>query len=219
MSAEPAVSQPLPRKQSASTRIEYLGCQSATDYREYRLAFHTPETAAEVRFRIATAAFAARRLLLQDGPDVCYQRLQQMLAAGETPSPEITIEEVELAAYKQAHTPTPRRSVTPPSPPKRTPMQPRRPVETRPKLPVATPAQVAVDEPAFDEGQRVSHAVYGVGVTMASAGGHTSVQFDEHGVKRFVTSLLELEPLSAPNEWVSGPRGKNRRREQGPHAR
>jgi hypothetical protein len=59
----------------------------------------------------------------------------------------------------------------------------------------------------------VSHARFGAGVTMASSGGRTSVQFDDHGVRTFLTSMLELEVLSAPHEWEAGPRGKNRRRD------
>jgi hypothetical protein len=68
----------------------------------------------------------------------------------------------------------------------------------------------------FDEGQRVRHAVYGRGVTTGSDGGYTSVQFDEHGTRTFVTAMLELETLSAPHAWEAGPRGKNRPRDT-PH--
>jgi hypothetical protein len=54
---------------------------------------------------------------------------------------------------------------------------------------------------------------------MASSGTHTSVHFDEHGLRTFVTSMLELQALSAPHEWETGPRGKNRRRDQQPSGR
>ena len=36
------------------------------------------------------------------------------------------------------------------------------------------------------------------------------------GPRRLVTSLLELEVLSAPHTWETGPRGKNRPRETAP---
>lgn len=219
MSADPARSQP-PQRQSSSTRIEYLDCHSASDYREYRLALHTVDGAAEVRFRIANAAFTSKHVLLQDGPDLCYQRLLRMLAAGEVPGPGVlTIDETELAAYRDAHTPTPRRSAAPRPAARPASVQRARPGEARPKLPVAAARPAAAPEPAFDEGQRVSHAVYGTGVTKASNGAHTSVHFDEHGLRTFVTSLLKLEPLSAPHEWETGPRGKNRRREDDPPRR
>jgi hypothetical protein len=88
--------------------------------------------------------------------------------------------------------------------------------EKHPRLPVAAAPPATEVEPAFEEGQRVTHAIFGAGVTMASSEGRTSVQFDDHGVKTFVTSLLELEQLSAPHEWVAGPRGKNRPRDADP---
>jgi hypothetical protein len=198
-------------------RIQYLDCQGKADYREYRLALHSQEGTAEVRVRIPVAAFAANRVLLQDGPDVCYQRLLRMASAGEVPSDNlIVIDGAELAAYREAHTPAPRRSVTPRSLPKRAPIT-RIPVpDKRPKLPVAAAPPPAEVDHGFDEGLRVSHAIFGRGVTMASSGGRTNVQFDDHGVKSFVTSLLKLETLSAPHEWEAGPRGKNRPRDVDP---
>ena len=200
-----------------ATRVEYLDYQSQADYREYRLALHSQEGTREARVRIPVTAFAASRVLLQDGPDVCYQRLLRMLSAGEAPSREvIVVDGAELTAYREAHTPAPRRFATPRSPSKRVPMT-RTPLpEKHPKLPVAAaPPSVEIAR-AFDEGQRVSHAIFGAGVTMTSSAGRTSVQFDDHGVKSFVTSLLELEVLSAPHAWQAGPRGKNRPREADP---
>jgi len=199
---------------SARTRVEYVNYQSEGEYREYRFALHSHEGEVEARLRIPVAAFAANRVLLQDGPDVCYQRLLRMLSEGEAPSRHaIIVDGAELAAYREAHTPAPRRTVTPKSPPKRSPMT-RTPVpEKHPKLPVASSPPAAEQEPAFDEGQRVSHATFGAGVTMGSSGGRTSVRFDNHGVRTFVTSMLELEVLSAPHEWEAGPRGANRPRD------
>jgi hypothetical protein len=210
--ADPARAQPPSQRQAV--RIEYLDYRGESDAREYRLAVHLPEGTAEVRVRIPIAAFAANRVLLQDGPDVCYQRLLRMLSAGEAPSRGVIIvDDAELAAYREAHTPSPRRSANPKAPPKRAPVT-RSPVpEKRPKLPVATTPPPAEPEQTFDEGQRVSHALFGAGVTMGSSGGRTSIQFDDHGVRTFLTSMLELEVLSAPREWQAGPRGKNRRRD------
>lgn len=217
MSASPSRSPAPPPRQSAAARIQFLDYRSEPAHREYRLALHTPEGSAEVRLRIALAAFAANRVLLQDGPDVCYQLLQHRLDAGEAPGAEVVaIGDAELTAYREAHTPVPRRSVTPRPAPKRTPFQ--RAPGGHPKLPVA-PLPVAETEAVFGEGQRVSHAVYGVGVTLGSSGGHTSVRFDQHGVRTFVTSLLKLDALSAAHEWETGPRGKNRPRDTAPPER
>jgi hypothetical protein len=215
MSVDPTCKAPLPQPRQAAARIEYLDHRSAPDHREYRLAIHTAEGQAEVRFRIASAAFVAKRVQMQDGPDVCYQILLRILAAGDTPGTDvITVGDAELAAYRDAHTPAPRRRSRPPvSTPK--PPSPARtqPFRTSPKLPVAAVSQVAAAEPAFGEGRRVSHAVFGPGVTVPSSEGHTSVHFDGEGLKTFVTSLLELEVLSEPLTWEVGPRGKCRPRE------
>jgi hypothetical protein len=214
MSGQSTLAQPPPQRLSSTTRVEYLDYQSLPDYREYRLAVRTPEGTAEFRFRIPVAAFAAKRMLLQDGPDVCYQKLLRTLAAGETPSPDVvTIDDVELASYREAHTPAPRRgSWTSASRPKPESVR-RTPPAPRPRLPVAAAPATGKTAPAFDEGQRVSHAIFGAGVTMASSGAYTSVHFDDDGLRTFVTSLLNLEVLSAPHAWETGPRGRNRPRD------
>ncbi len=121
MPAQPALAQPPPQRLSSPTRVEYLDYQSFPDCREYRLTVRAPEGSVEFRFRIPIAAFAAKRMLLQDGPDVCYQKLLRTLAAGETPSPDaVTIDDVELANYREAHTPAPRRAPRSSSPSQRT---------------------------------------------------------------------------------------------------
>jgi len=212
LSGDSARNQAPPQRQTV--RVQYLDCRSEDGYREFRYVLFLPEGPAEVRLRIPVAALAANRLLLQDGPDVCYQHLLQMLSAGWVPSGSlITVEDAQLAAYRQAHTPAPRRVVTPrPSPKRAWVPRPAAP-EKHPRLPVAAAPAAAEAAPVFDEGQRVSHEVFGAGVTMASSEGRTSVQFDDHGVRTFVTSMLELEVLSAPHEWEAGPRGANRPRD------
>ncbi|HXW97175.1 MAG TPA: hypothetical protein VEI47_06280 [Gemmatimonadales bacterium] len=215
MSGDSARNHPPPQRQTV--RVQYLDCRSEDDYREFRFALFLPEGPADVRLRIPVAAFAASRVLLQDGPDVCYQRLLRMLAAGWAPDRSvITVEDAELESYREAHTPAPRRVVTPRSSPKRAWVTKPPAPERHPTLPVAVAPPAGEAQQAFAEGQRVTHAVFGAGVTMASSEGRTSVQFDDHGVKTFVTSMLKLERLSAPHEWEAGPRGKNRRR--GPDA-
>jgi hypothetical protein len=196
---------------SVSARVEYLDFQNVPGHREYRLAVYGPDGPADFRFRIAVAAFGAGRVRLQEGPDVCYQKLLRTLVAGETPSPDVvTIDDVELASYREAHTHVPKHRSWASSLPPKPPFVPRTPPRPRPpQLPVAPPATILA-ESAFDEGQRVSHAVFGPGVTTSSSGGHTVICFDEIGPRTFVTSMLELDVLSAPHTWETGPRGKNR---------
>jgi hypothetical protein len=191
--------------------VEYIGFRNVAEHREFRLRAHGVDGWMEVRFGIAFAAFGAGRVSLQDGPDVCYQKLVQAMVAGEAPSPDvIAIDDVELARYRESRTRVPKRRSwarespaapsVPPRPPARTP-SPRR----LPQEPVASDAA-----PGLEKGQRVSHAIFGVGVTTAASDAHTSVCFDEGGRKTFVTSMLEVDVLSAPHTWETSPRGTNR---------
>ena len=43
------------------------------------------------------------------------------------------------------------------------------------------------------EGQYVKHSQYGFGTVTASDAERTSIDFDLHGMKKFVTSLMEVE--------------------------
>jgi len=200
-----------------SVRVEYLDFRNVPDHREYRFAVYGADGSDEIRFRIPTAAFGAGRVRLQDGPDVCYQKLLRAVAARETSNPDVvTIDDVELAGYREAHTHVPKhRSWTPALPPKPPLVRRMPPRPASPQVPLA-PLATNDAEPALDEGQRISHAVFGAGVTTSSGGGHTVICFDEDGPRTFVTSMLELEVLSAPHTWETGPRGKNRTSETAP---
>ena len=184
-------------------RVEYVDFEDLSEHREFRFRLRGLDGSNEVRIRIALAAFGTGRLRLQDGPDVCYQKLSRTLAA-ETGSPEvITIDEVDLAGYAEEHAGRPKHrswSSAEPGPA----AAPPRPVAAR------APAAAAAPEPPLAGGQRVRHAVFGLGVMSSPSGGHTVVCFDEDGLRRFVTSMLEVDVLSAPHAWETGPRGKNR---------
>ncbi len=62
----------------------------------------------------------------------------------------------------------------------------------------------------FDVGARVVDPAYGHGVVVAVEDEYVRVQFDEHGVKKFLTSLSRLEPSHAPAP--AGSRGKSGRK-------
>jgi hypothetical protein len=100
-------------------RVEYLDFQNVAEHREYRFRGYGPDGWAEFRLRIAATAFGAGRVRLQDGPDVCYQKLLGATAAAETPLPDvITIDDADLARYREAHTQvSKRRSFSDSSPP------------------------------------------------------------------------------------------------------
>jgi hypothetical protein len=50
----------------------------------------------------------------------------------------------------------------------------------------------------FDVGARVVEPTYGLGSVIAVEDAYTRVQFDEHGVKKFLTSMSRLEPSNEP---------------------
>jgi hypothetical protein len=60
----------------------------------------------------------------------------------------------------------------------------------------------------FEVGDRVYEPTYGHGVVVAIEDAYTRVQFDEHGVKKFLTSLARLEPSTEPTR----PAAQSRRR-------
>ena len=47
---------------------------------------------------------------------------------------------------------------------------------------------------ALDEGAYIAHFQYGLGVVTESNSDRTSIDFDLHGVKKFVTSLMVVSP-------------------------
>jgi hypothetical protein len=46
----------------------------------------------------------------------------------------------------------------------------------------------------LDIGQLVKHEVFGLGKAIDSDGRRTTIDFQDHGVKTFVTSMLEVQP-------------------------
>ncbi len=64
----------------------------------------------------------------------------------------------------------------------------------------------------FDVGARVVDPSYGHGVVVAVEDEYIRVQFDDHGVKKFLTSLSRLEPSNAPAP--SGSRSSKSRRKR-----
>ncbi len=49
----------------------------------------------------------------------------------------------------------------------------------------------------MQEGQTIKHEMYGLGIVTASDQERTAVDFDDHGAKLFVTSIMTAE-LKAP---------------------
>jgi hypothetical protein len=62
----------------------------------------------------------------------------------------------------------------------------------------ATGAKEPQDMKRFEVGARVVEPTYGLGSVIAVEDAYTRVQFDEHGVKKFMTSMSKLEPSNEP---------------------
>jgi len=63
---------------------------------------------------------------------------------------------------------------------------------------------------ALQEGQTIKHEVYGLGVVTSSDQERTAVDFDDHGPKLFVTSIMTAELIGeAP---ATPPKTKRRRK-------
>jgi len=59
---------------------------------------------------------------------------------------------------------------------------------------------VAKNPGEFAVNQRVSHHVYGCGTISMIDERHTVIDFDEHGRRKFVTTMMQLQPsdVAAP---------------------
>ncbi len=63
---------------------------------------------------------------------------------------------------------------------------------------------------ALQEGAYIKHFQYGLGVVTESDHDRTSIEFDLHGMKKFVTSILIVEP--AEGTPPKRPRSKRKKK-------
>jgi hypothetical protein len=95
--------------------VEYRGFRNTPDRREYVLLARAGPASREYTLWIATAAFAKRQALLQDGPDICYQKLRRVLSDSHLGDVAcIAVTEDDLAEYRAAHAPRTRQGGSPP---------------------------------------------------------------------------------------------------------
>jgi hypothetical protein len=64
-------------------------------------------------------------------------------------------------------------------------------------------------EKPLSEGQWLRHDRFGVGVTVQSDEDRTTIKFDEHGAKTFVTRMLVAELTVAPDRPAAKPRKRS----------
>jgi hypothetical protein len=109
--AAPAEAQPTPPK---PITIRYLGFKDVDGRREYSLQAQRGLETSRYTVSIELAAFSKKQALLQDGPDICYQKLRELSALELHPGGEVEVTEEELAAYRETHSRTPRRTFSSP---------------------------------------------------------------------------------------------------------
>jgi hypothetical protein len=96
----------LPAKPAAATRIaiQYRGFQDVAGRRQYALHAQSGDRTSHYTVCIELAAFARREALLQDGPDISYQKLLRELGGSVPPgSDSIEVTAGDLAAYRETH--------------------------------------------------------------------------------------------------------------------
>ena len=98
--------------------VEYVGFRNLAERREYVLRTHFGPDTREFTIGIAHAAFSERRVRFQDGPEICFLRLQREIeAAEELPGArDFTITDAELVEYVARHTVPARRRFALPAP-------------------------------------------------------------------------------------------------------
>jgi len=99
-----------------NAHVEYLGFTTSGPAREYLFrARHAGEVYQDFALIIPSAAFLSRRVRYQDGPEICFLRLQRELlaAADAPPAARLAVTDAELDEYRIAHTPTARRRLSP----------------------------------------------------------------------------------------------------------
>jgi hypothetical protein len=61
---------------------------------------------------------------------------------------------------------------------------------------------------AHATGDRVTQSKYGAGTVTEANAHHTVIDFDEHGLRRFVTDIVRLEPSATPAPQRASTRAK-----------
>ena len=100
----------------ANSHVEYLGFTTTGPAREYLFrARQSGEAYQDFALTIPSEAFLSHRVRYQDGPEICFLRLQRELLASENtrPAARLAVTDAELDAYRIAHTPTARRRLSP----------------------------------------------------------------------------------------------------------
>ncbi len=64
----------------------------------------------------------------------------------------------------------------------------------------------------LSEGQYIKHELYGLGIVTASDAERTTIEFEDHGTKKFVTSLMTAEVVGNATPKPKLERARRRRK-------
>ncbi len=99
--SEPARIAPQAAPPAHEVRLEYRGFRNTELRREFLVRARLGTAERDYVVAIPHAAFADRRVSMQDGPDVCFQRLRRELSAGALEDLDrLDISDDELASYR-----------------------------------------------------------------------------------------------------------------------
>jgi hypothetical protein len=85
--------------------IRYLGFHDGPGRREYVLDAQRGDQKGRYMLWIELSAFSSRHALLQDGPEICYQKLLRELCDAELHgSLGMAVTENDLTSYRETHT-------------------------------------------------------------------------------------------------------------------
>ena len=91
--------------------VEYVGFSDGSDRRQYHLRSRAGAETQDYTVSIAHQDFASGAARYQDGPDICYQKLQRELDAPEAAAQrDFDMTGPELAAYRDLHPTVAKRS-------------------------------------------------------------------------------------------------------------
>ncbi len=92
-----------------TARVEYVGFAVRGSAREYALRVWQGDAGPhDFTLAIPIQAFLSRRVRYQDGPEICFLKLQrELVACAVLPPSHLGVTDSDLEAYRIAHTPKP----------------------------------------------------------------------------------------------------------------
>jgi len=98
--------------------LEYLGFKTTSDSREYHLRSRVGADRRDYTVGIAHEAFASGQARYQDGPAICYEKLERELHAPEpSQACHFDVDAADLLAFHQAHASPQKKRQKPAAPP------------------------------------------------------------------------------------------------------